>query len=100
MPAGGGADAVTINPITNKVYVADKISNNVSAFDAAVYDLIPISMGGSPRSLAVDTELNKIFAGNWDAWRVAQVSSSNVELRRGVPHVSRLLRDMGLGCGK
>src|SRR5713226_6063830 len=57
---GTQPNAVTVNPVTNKIYVANGLSNNVTVIDGSTNITTTVSVGNSPSSVAVNPVTNKI----------------------------------------
>jgi YVTN family beta-propeller protein len=56
--------SVAVNPLTNKVYVANAGSNNVTVIDGATNSTATVAAGTSPQSVAVNPVTNKIYVAN------------------------------------
>jgi YVTN family beta-propeller protein len=63
---GTGTDPVTVavNPITNKIYVANSFSNTVTIIDGMTNATVTVTVGTNPVALAVDPVTNKIYVVN------------------------------------
>ena len=48
MPAGTIPDAVAVNPVTNKIYVANYSSDNVTVIDGATNSTTTVAAGNTP----------------------------------------------------
>jgi YVTN family beta-propeller protein len=55
---------VVVNPATNKIYVANYNSNNVTVFDGSTNSDITVAAGTKPSFLAVNPITNKIYVAN------------------------------------
>jgi DNA-binding beta-propeller fold protein YncE len=66
VPAGTNPWAVAVNPVTNKIYVANYSTNNVTVIDGATNATITVTDPAaiSPYAVAVDTMTNKIYVSN------------------------------------
>ncbi len=62
--AGTGPVSVAVNPVTNKIYVANSGSNNVTVIDGATNSTTTVSAGTGPRAVAVNPVTNKIYVAN------------------------------------
>ena len=62
--AGDGPQAISVNPITNKIYVANTVSGNVTVIDGATNDTTTVDVGSDPYSVVVNTNTNKIYVTN------------------------------------
>ena len=58
--AGYGPNAVAVNPVTNKIYVANYVSDNVTVIDGATNGTTTVGVGTSPVAVAVNPVTNKI----------------------------------------
>jgi YVTN family beta-propeller protein len=61
-----GPFAVAVNPNTGKVYVANSQSGLISVIDSRINAVVgkPITVGGGPEAIALDTKTNK----GWQHW--------------------------------
>ena len=66
VPAGNGPGAVAVNPVTNKIYVANGTSNNVTVIDGATNATTTVTDPNAvgPVALAVNPVTNKIYVAN------------------------------------
>ncbi len=64
---GADPSSIAVNPVTNKIYVANIASNNVTMIDGATNSTITVSGGTNPGSLAVNPVTNKIYVTNQDS---------------------------------
>jgi YVTN family beta-propeller protein len=62
---GTSPQAIAINPITNKIYVANDGSNNVTVIDGRTHSTSTLAVGSRPFWIAVNPETNKIFVSNF-----------------------------------
>ncbi len=62
--AGSRPSAVAINPVTNKIYVANTSSANVTVIDGATNSRTNVATGNSPRAVAINPATNKIYVAN------------------------------------
>src|SRR5579859_7748274 len=61
---GTAPSAVAVNPVTNKIYIANATSNNVTVIDGATNTITPVATGTSPKAIAVNPFTNKIYVAN------------------------------------
>jgi YVTN family beta-propeller protein len=61
---GTGPVSLAVNPVTNKIYVANFSSNNVTIIDGATSMTTTAAVGTSPLSLAVNPVTNKVYVAN------------------------------------
>ncbi|UCG43859.1 MAG: hypothetical protein JSU73_04370, partial [candidate division WOR-3 bacterium] len=52
--AGDRPYAVAVNPVTNKVYVANREGGNVTVIDGATHDTLTVAAGSQPCAVAVN----------------------------------------------
>ncbi len=64
VPAGEAPSAVAVNPVTNKIYVANFNSANVTVIDGATNTAETVDAGDGPRAVAVNPVTNKIYVAN------------------------------------
>jgi len=56
--------AIAVNPVTNKIYVANEGDNTVTVIDGATNGTATVSVGTSPDAVAVNPVTNKIYVAN------------------------------------
>src|ERR1700712_1180829 len=56
--------AVAVNPVTNKVYVANENSGTVTVIDGATNTTTAVAVEGTPHALAVNPVTNKVYVVN------------------------------------
>ncbi len=61
IPVGTGPFGTAVNPATNKIYVANLSSNNVTVIDGTTLATTTISVGTSPYFAAVNPVTNHIY---------------------------------------
>ena len=64
LPVGSYPVAVAVNPQTNKIYVVNRNSNNVTVIDGATNNTTTVSAGSMPIALAIHPVTNKIYVAN------------------------------------
>src|SRR5258708_32192580 len=57
--AGSTPFSVAVNPVTNKVYVANRDSNNVTVIDGATNTTTTVAAGSDPQTHYVEPGTNK-----------------------------------------
>ncbi len=67
--AGNGVNAVAVNPVTNKIYVANQSSGLtngiITVIDGATNTPTSItSVGGDPNAIGINPVTNKIYVAN------------------------------------
>jgi YVTN family beta-propeller protein len=69
VPVGQGPLAVGVNPDTNRVYVANSWSDDVSVIDTTTNEVVAtVSIGRAPWGIAVNPHTNRIYIANaWDS---------------------------------
>lgn len=65
VPTGTNPAALAVNPSTNRIYVANYNSGNVTVIDGATHAKTNVPVGFRPGSLAVNQANNKIYAADW-----------------------------------
>jgi YVTN family beta-propeller protein len=68
--------SVAGNPVTNKIYVANALSANVTVIDGATNSTTTVSVGTSPDSVAVNPVTNKIYVANGESSSVTVIDSA------------------------
>jgi YVTN family beta-propeller protein len=56
--------ALAVNPVTNKIYVANKDSNSVTVIDGATNSTTTVAVDSLPYAVAVNPVTNKIYVAN------------------------------------
>jgi YVTN family beta-propeller protein len=64
VPVGVAPRAVALNPVTNKIYVANEDSLNVTVIDGVTLSTTAIAVGVAPATVVVDPLTNKIYVTN------------------------------------
>src|SRR5713226_2011332 len=89
IPAGANPLAAAVNPVTNKIYVANQGSNNVTVIDGANPTKTPppppVPAGTNPAGVAVNPVTNKIY--------VANQGSNNVTVIDGATNATTTVTD-------
>ncbi len=57
--------AIAVNPVTNKIYVANFDASNVSVIDGVTDTRVAVATGAKPSAVAVDPVTNKIYVANY-----------------------------------
>ena len=76
VPAGDGPTAVAVNPVTNKMYVANHGSGNVTVIDGATNATSTLTAGSSPSAVAVNPVTNKIYVANFGSASVTVIDGA------------------------
>src|SRR5256884_530428 len=74
--AGAASRAVALNPVTNKIYVANANSNNVTVIDGATNTTTTVSAGTNPAAVAVNPVTNKIYVANQGSANVTVIDEA------------------------
>jgi YVTN family beta-propeller protein len=75
-PPGVQPASVAVNPVTNRIYVANYASNDVTVLDAANNATATIPVGAGPRHVAVNPATNKIYVSNVRAGTVSVIDGA------------------------
>ncbi len=76
--AGAAPVAVAANPVTNRTYVANQDSNNVTVNDGTNNSVIAtVAAGTSPAAVAVNTETNRIYVANFDSNNITVINGAD-----------------------
>jgi YVTN family beta-propeller protein len=75
---GRGPWAVAVNTVTNKIYVANRGDNTVTAVDGATNTptTIPLPAGSKPYAIAVDPGTGKIYVADWGTNKVTVITEA------------------------
>jgi YVTN family beta-propeller protein len=84
IPVGNGPAAMVLNPATNRIYVANRMSNNVTVIDAGAYVVVTtIAVGQGPVAIAVNTQTNTIYTADYDSSSVTVIDgATNTVIKR------------------
>src|SRR5438876_11501503 len=61
---GSAPAAVAVNPVTNRIYVANNTSNSVSVINGADNTTATVAVGTNPTGVAVNQVTNRIYVAN------------------------------------
>ena len=75
--AGINPRAVAINPVTNKIYVANVNSANVTVIDGANNTTATVPVGTTPFAVAVNPVTNKIYVANSGSSNITVIDGAN-----------------------
>ena len=64
IPVGTSPQAIALNPLTNKIYVANRESNSVTVIDGTNNSTVTVAVGWGASDVAVNTVTNKIYVAN------------------------------------
>ena len=76
VPAGDTPWAGAVNPVTNKIYVANMHSHNVTVIDGATNNTTLVAAGSEPCAVAVNPVTNKIYVVNEDSYNVTVIDGA------------------------
>ena len=69
---------MAVNPNTNRIYVANYYSNNVSVIDGAGNTIVAtVPVGNSPWGVAVDPNTNLIYVANYSSNSVSVIDGAS-----------------------
>jgi YVTN family beta-propeller protein len=68
--------SVVVNPLANRIYVANYLSNNVTVINGATQTTSTVAVGASPVGMAVDAEAGKVYVGNSQGSSVSVIRTS------------------------
>jgi len=75
--AGTSPYGVAVNPVTNKVYVANFGSNNITVIDGATNNTTTVAVGTNPYAVAVNPITNKIYTANFGSNDVTVIDGAS-----------------------
>jgi YVTN family beta-propeller protein len=64
VPVGVSPQAIAVNPVTNKIYVANTGSSTVTVIDGATGNPTFLGVGEGPVAVAINTATNKIYVAD------------------------------------
>ena len=67
---------MAVNPVTNKIYVANYGSNNVTVIDGATNATSTVAAGDHPIAVAVNPVTNKIYVANYGSNNVTVIDGA------------------------
>ncbi len=73
---GSNPMAVAVNAVTNKIYVVNRSSNNVTVVDGVTYNTVTVPTGAAPDSLAINPVTNKIYVANGNSATVTVIDGA------------------------
>jgi YVTN family beta-propeller protein len=77
IPVGNRPHLVAVNTITNRIYVANWGSDNVSVIDGATNTVAAtIPVGSGPVGVGVNTITNRIYVANWGSDNVSVIDGA------------------------
>jgi len=74
--AGTNPRSVAVNPVTNKIYVANFFSANVTVIDGATNATATVAAGTLPDSVAVNPVTNKVYVANFNSANVTVIDGA------------------------
>src|SRR5436309_521584 len=77
--AGTSPVSVAVNPVTNKIYVANLTSGNVTVIDGATNTTTTVAAGMGPSFVAVNPVTNKVYVANHDTANVTVLTEQQVQ---------------------
>ena len=80
---------MAVNPVTNKIYVANRGSDNVTVIDGATNGTTTVAAGTSPLAVAVNPVTNKIYVANQGSDNVTVIdgaTNGTSTVAAGRPH--------------
>jgi YVTN family beta-propeller protein len=77
VPIGSSPGAMAVNPVTNKIYVANHSSHDVTVIDGATNATASVSVGDSPLAVGVNTATNKIYVANYYSDNVTVIDGAS-----------------------
>ena len=77
VPAGSGPNAVAVNSVTNKIYVANADSNNVTVIDGGNNSTTNVAAGRFPNGVAVNSVTDRINVANLEDNNVTVIDGGN-----------------------
>ena len=86
IPVGTSPVAVAADPITNKVYVANFVSNTVTVIDGKTNQMISnIPVGKSPNWVAINSRMGKVYVVNSVSDTVSVINETTDKVIKTIP---------------
>ncbi len=79
LPVGSSPFSVAVNPVTNKIYVANEGGNTVTVIDGATNTTTSVTAGSAPFSVAVNPVTNQIYIANEGSNSVTVVDEQQLQ---------------------
>jgi CSLREA domain-containing protein len=77
VPVESNAYGVGVNPVTNRIYVSNTWTANVSVIDGATNSVVAtVGVGREPRGAGVNPNTNRVYVANSQSWSVSVVDGS------------------------
>ena len=76
VPVGTAPQAVAVNPVTNKIYVANYHSGNVTVIDGATNATTAVDAGSGPWAVAVNPVTGEIYVANYSSSNVTAINEA------------------------
>jgi YVTN family beta-propeller protein len=73
---GDAPQATAVNPVTNKIYVANQLGNSVTVIDGATNATIPVTVGTNPCAVAVNPVTNNVYVANLGSGNVTVIDGA------------------------
>lgn len=76
LSAGLNPRGIAVNPVTNRVYVANEGSGTVRMLDRVTFTSSTVAVGASPVAVAVNSGTNRIYAANFGGNSVSVIDGN------------------------
>ena len=76
VPTGTNPNAIASDSVTNRVYVANYGSNNVTVINGATDSTTTVTVGTNPNAIAVNTLTNKIYVANYGSGNITVIDGT------------------------
>jgi YVTN family beta-propeller protein len=73
---GDSPQAICVNPKTNKIYVVNSNSNNVTVIDGETNLTTYVTAGDEPWAICANPNTNKIYVSNWSSYNVTVIDGA------------------------
>ncbi len=86
IPAGKSPRAVVVDPVTNKIYVGNRESSDVTVIDGAANTAINVKVGSNPVAIAVNSVTNKVYVaskGSNAVWVIDGATNATTKVGTG-----------------
>ncbi len=79
LSVGAGPVSIAVNQVTNKIYVANRNSDNITVIDGATNSTSTVNVGTVPFAATVNPVTNKIYVANFTSDSVTVITEQTIQ---------------------